>query len=247
MSSTRPDHSEWHELVAGHALHALDDGDELRLQAHLAECDECRAELDGHALTASHLASLADDGDTAVPAWSSMRTAVVGSSPVADVADLAERRDRRQPARWMLAAAAVAVVLAGATVASWQVLRGSGGSTPATSALAQCSATPGCQEIDLRSSSGVRRAAVIVRNGTASVAPIALHSAGSGRTFVLWQLPRSGAPIPLGEFGSTSATSTPAALAVSIAHTTAFAVSSEPADAQPSTPSDVLALGGATA
>jgi hypothetical protein len=250
--SGRTDHSEWYELVAGRALHALDAADEARLTKHLEGCADCRSELDAHALTASHLASLADDADTAPPAWSSIRAAVVGSpqSTVAEsevVDELAVRRARRQPPSWILAAAAAVLVLAGATVAGWQVLGAdsSGNSQPAS--IRSCGANPGCLEIDLRSSDGVNRAAVIVSHGSAEVQPLTLNAPASGRTFVLWQLPHGGAPIPLGEFDSTTLSSGSHRLAVSMAQTTAFAVSSEEADTPPTTPTDVLALGGATA
>jgi hypothetical protein len=240
------DHSEWHELAAGHALHALDSVDEARLLEHLADCDECLFELDAHSLTASHLASLADDADAAPPSWSSIRSAVITDAP-APVVDLAERRERRKPAQRVLAAAAGVVVLAGATVATVHVV-GSGGSAPTTaSAIAHCAVTAGCEEIDLRSSNGAKRAAVLVNNGVAQVQPITLTKAAAGRTFVLWQLPRSGGPIALGEFASTDAASSPSALSVSMAHTTGFAVSSEPAGSAPKRPTDVLALGGVTA
>jgi anti-sigma-K factor RskA len=244
--SIQPDHSEWYELVAGHALHALDAHDEARLVEHLAECEDCRAELDSHSLTASHLASLADDAETAPPSWSTIRAGVVKDAP-ASVAVLADHRGRR-PAQWLLAAAAAVVVLAGATVASWQVFGSGGGSAAPQSALSHCAHVSGCQEINLRSTSdGVRRAAVIVSDGTARVQPIALRAPAAGHTFVLWQLPRGGAPIALGEFGSTKSVSAADVLAVPIGSTTAFAVSSEPADTPPTTPTDVLALGSATA
>jgi anti-sigma-K factor RskA len=240
------DHTEWHELAAGHALHALSALDEVRLLDHLADCDECRIELDAHALTASHLASLADDADTAPPQWSTIRAAILQDSRE-PVVVLADRRERRRPSQRVLAVAAGVVVLAGATVASVQVLGGGGSSgRVAPSALAKCSTTLGCQEIDLRSSNGSRRAAVIVNDGVARVQPLALTGPSAQRTFVLWQLPRSGAPIELGEFGSTTTASSPAPLAVSMAHTTAFAVSSEPVGAQPTHPTVVLAFGGVT-
>jgi anti-sigma-K factor RskA len=253
--SGRTDHSEWYELVAAHALHALDASDEDRLAKHLEGCDDCRHELDAHALTASHLASLADDADTAPPAWSSIRAAVVGSprspSVEADVPvgvdELALRRERRRPPQWVLAAAAVVMVLAGATVASWQVLGANGSGNHQPAALLDCGHKPGCLEIDLRSSDGVNRAAVIVDHGSAEVQPVSLDAPASGRTFVLWQLPHGGAPIPLGEFDSTTSTSGTHPLAVAMSQTTAFAVSSEVSDTPPTTPTDVLALGGATA
>jgi anti-sigma-K factor RskA len=93
----------------------------------------------------------------------------------------------------------------------------------------------------------VDRADVLVSDGSVQVQPLELSKPASGRTFVLWQLPHGGAPIPLGEFDSTTETSTAHPLAVSMAQTTAFAVSSEPADTEPTTPTDVLALGGVTA
>jgi anti-sigma-K factor RskA len=249
--SGRSDHNDWYELVAGHALHALDAPDEARLVKHLAHCDDCRAELDVHALTASHLASLADDAELVAPAWSSVRAAVIGTAPATVdappvVDELAQRRAKRQPGQWILAAAAAVLVLAGATVASWQVLGSNGSGNSQPGAIEHCS-VQGCQEIELRSSEGVDRADVLVSDGSVQVQPLELSKPASGRTFVLWQLPHGGAPIPLGEFDSTTETSTAHPLAVSMAQTTAFAVSSELADTEPTTPTDVLALGGVTA
>lgn len=247
--SGRADHSEWDELVAGQALHALDGADAARLATHLEGCPDCRAELDAHALTASHLASLADDAQTAPPPWSRIRAGVLAAATVdgSGVHDeLAARRERRRPAQWLLASAAVVLVAAGATVTGWQVLGSQAGGSKQPAAIATCSAA-GCAEIELRSADGVDRAAVIVSHGAVQVQPISLSKPAGGRTFVLWQLPRGGAPIPLGEFSSTTSASRPHRLAVSMAETTAFAVSSEPADVEPTAPTDVLALGGATA
>lgn len=240
--TTRGEHTEWHELVAAQALHALDAGEEARLRDHLAGCEDCRAELDVHTLTAAHLASLADDSDTAPPAWSAIRAGVVGEANSQDVVRL---DDRRRPP-WLLGAAAAVVLLTGGAVAGWQVVQSQNGSGSGPAAIQLCGGAKGCEQIDLRSSDGVRRASVIVSNGTALVQPISLHAPASGRTFVLWQLPRSGAPIPLGEFASTSTTSSADKLAVSMSQTTAFAVSSERSDVPPSKPTQVLALGGAT-
>lgn len=242
------DHSMWHELAAGHALHALDAGDEARLLAHLSECDECRSELDAHTLTASHLASLADDDETTPPPWSEIKAVVIGSPSTAapEVVDLAERR-RGPLARRLLAAAAAVIVIAGVTVAAVDLLGAGGGSRQPASALSQCTAARHCVTIDLRSSDGSRRAAVIVSGDAARVQPLAMSAPAKGRTFVLWQLPRAGRPIALGEFSSTTAPSTANLLAVPMSRTTAFAVSSEPAGVPPKKPSDILALGGVTA
>ena len=244
MTRSTKEHGAWQELVAGYALHALDEADEARLIAHLAECGECRDDLDAHSLTASHLASLADDPETAPPSWSKLRAGVLGDEP-APVVSLDERRSGRWSGRSLLAAAAGVVVFAGAVVAGVHGIHSSGGGS-VPSALDRCAVTLGCVEVDLRSSDGSRRAAVVVNHGTAEVQPISLHQQASGRTFVLWQLPRGGAPIPLGAFDSSGGLSDSARLSVSMAQTTAFAVSSEPAGVAPTKPTKVLAVGGVT-
>lgn len=245
MSRPTGDHTAWQELIAGHALHALDAADEAALAGHLDECETCRTELDAHLLTAAQLGALADDPGTTPPTWSQLREAVVGKDPEPVVA-LSGRRAGGGPTRWLLAAAAVIVVLAGATVAGLQVVRSDTGSGNTPVAFASCHLVKGCVAVDLRSSTGSRRATVLVTHGVARVQPVAMSSLASGRTFVLWQLPRDGGPIALGEFTSTRTLSAPSKLAVAMARTTGFAVSSEAAGAPPDKPTDVLALGGVT-
>src|ERR671934_597 len=45
-----------HELSAGYALDVLDDGERRRFEAHLAECERCRDEVDSFRAAASALA-----------------------------------------------------------------------------------------------------------------------------------------------------------------------------------------------
>ncbi|HVV77383.1 MAG TPA: anti-sigma factor [Mycobacteriales bacterium] len=243
MTEHADNHEHWQELLAGHALSALDPDDEADLVAHLEECGDCRAELADHALTAAHLAALADDEAGAVPNWSQIRGEVVG--PETPVTQLAAGTRRHRFAQRTLAAAAVITVIAGGTVAGWQVFS-SGGSHRQHTAAVGCAAVSPCEEIALRSSNGVRRATVIVAGGVARLQPAAMGRPGAGRTFVLWQLPRGGAPIPLTEFMSASSTSGSSPLSVPLSQTTAFAVSSERADVHPTSPTRVLAIGGVT-
>ena len=112
MTRAGTDHSAWQELVAGYALHSLDSDDEARLLDHLRECDACCRELDAHALTASHLASLADDPETAPPSWAKIRSGVIGEP--ATVTELPVRRTGSPVGRWLLAAAAVVPACAAA-------------------------------------------------------------------------------------------------------------------------------------
>jgi hypothetical protein len=39
------DHESWDELLAGHALHALEQDDERRLEQHAVDCDTCQSQL----------------------------------------------------------------------------------------------------------------------------------------------------------------------------------------------------------
>ena len=99
-------HDAWDELAAGYALYALEPDEELRFIEHLATCDECVAGLRDHELVAAQLGSLAyDDADAdPPPAWSAIRSGIVGESqPVS----LDERRQARGRQPWLLGAAAV--------------------------------------------------------------------------------------------------------------------------------------------
>ncbi|HWC36497.1 MAG TPA: anti-sigma factor [Mycobacteriales bacterium] len=240
MTQQPDDHTIWQELVAGYALNALDPADEAALVAHLDGCAACRAERDEYALTASHLAALADDESDSVPAWSAIRGAVVGDA--ADVVSLEDRSRRRRVGQRVLAAAAAVIVVTGASVAGWQAF-GSGSGGPHRAVAAGCVGIKSCSEIALRSSDGVHRATVIVSGGVARMQPVAMSRPASGRTYVLWQLPRGGAPIPLTEFASATAPSSSSRLPVPLSQTTAFAVSIERADVHPTQPTDVVAIG----
>jgi anti-sigma-K factor RskA len=245
MTHHPDDDQRWEELLAGHALSALDPEDEAELLAHLEGCQDCRTELSGHALTAAHLAALADDEAGDVPEWTRIRAGVIHDHP--SVVSLESRTRRHRVAQRALAAAASVVVVAGASVAAWQISESGGAGNHQPVAQGGCGDTSLCSEIALRSSNGTHRATVIVVNGTARLHPVDMGRPGNGRTFVLWQLPRGGAPIPLTEFVSADGTSGSSPLSVPLAQTTAFAVSSERADVHPTSPTRVLAIGGVTA
>ncbi|HVT64320.1 MAG TPA: anti-sigma factor [Mycobacteriales bacterium] len=241
MSQNAGDHTVWQELLAGHALNALDPAEEAELLAHLSGCADCRAELDQYALTAAHLAALADDESDTAPGWSEIRGGLfAGDTPVISLDSHRHRRVR--VSQRLLAAAAGVVVIAGAAVVGSQVVGSSKGGAHDV-ALASCVTTQPCSAIPLRSTDGVHRATVVVINGVARLQPVAMSQPAHGRTYVLWQLPRGRAPIPLTEFVSASATSGSSPLSVPLSQTTAFAVSSERADVHPTSPTRVVAIG----
>ena len=125
-------HDRFDELVAGHALSALEPEDEQLLVAHLPSCAACERALDVHRETLAHLA-YAVDAPPPLPdaVWEGIRTDVLASgTPVsfeaepapAQVVDLtAERQARRARRGVALTSAAAAVALVGALLA-WNVV-----------------------------------------------------------------------------------------------------------------------------
>jgi hypothetical protein len=235
-------HDEWDELAAGYALHVLEPDEELLFTDHLSACEECAVLLRDHELVAAQLGSLAFvDDDAAAPAWASVRAAVVGTAPPVSL-DEHRRNRRRQP--WFLGAAAAAVVVAGAAI----VLSHSSGSSasPADRAIDSCRHQPNCSIIRLHASQGADPGVVLVSGDRATMVPLAMPAPPTGEEYVLWQLPRSGAPKPVTEFTDASAPNA-AGLVISYADTAAFAVSVEPAAVPPSQPTRVIASGSTPA
>ena len=124
MSS--PSHARFEELVAGHALSALEPEDELVLLQHLPTCSACERELALHQETLAQLAYVKDEQAPPPGLWEGIRREVVAESgpqafPVPDAApaqvlDLQAARRRRssrlgpRARSWAAVAAAVAVV-----------------------------------------------------------------------------------------------------------------------------------------
>jgi hypothetical protein len=234
----------WEELAAGHALHALTPPDEQRFLSHLAECDECVAALDDYTLVAAQLGSVADSEPDEAPSWQQIRGGIVGEH-VAPVVRLDDRR--RMRAARVLGAAAAVVTAAAIGVAGWQ-LSGTSHShpSPGIAALSACEHQVGCHAIRLHAPNGRNVAAVIVNGSAATVAPLTLGAAPAGRTYVLWQMPSDGSPIPVSEFRTTDRQTASTPLPTSYADTTAFAISLERSNVTPHRPTDVLAVGTAT-
>jgi anti-sigma-K factor RskA len=236
-------HDQWDELAAGYALDALEPAEELRFTEHLATCADCRATLADHDLVAAQLGSLAyDDGEPdEPPSWSAIRASVVGDSRPASL-DEHRRTRRRQP--WLLAAAAAVVAAVAAIVVVSQT---TGGSTPAsTRAIASCRHTAGCSVVHLHASNGADPGVVLVSAGKATMVPLAMKPAAVGTQYVLWQLLRSGPPVPVDGFRSGTALQS-APLVAPYADTAAFAVSVEPATWPPAQPTHVVATGNTSA
>lgn len=252
-----PEHDpRWAELAAGQALHALEPEDEQEFTAHLATCATCQAELDEHSLVAAQLASLAtDDAAAAAPPWSRIRpaltdpTVATGPTSATEAAGEGDGAVRRLPRRHirLLAAAAAAVGLVAVGVAGWQVTDRSSGGSSVPAAIAGCHATDGCRVITLLAGKA-EAGDVLVRGGQARVVPTAMPALDPSHVYVLWQLPRDGAPTPVSVLGDvrTAHATAPTSLAIPYDDTAAFAMSIEPANQVPTKPTRVVAVGSAT-
>jgi anti-sigma-K factor RskA len=206
-------HEEASELLSVYALDAVD-GEELGdLEAHLATCPRCRAELDSlHEVAAAM-------GNTVEPLpeglWSSIASRLPerqeeeeqpppmphlgaeGRSPFRAPPD-ARRRRRRNTVSTLgavaVAAAAVAVVLGIGLVR--QSAAGSQSST-VTAALS----APGHQLVDLETSSHAQLARfVVLPNGVGYMVSSSLPRLGAGQTYQLWGIVRM-QPVSLGLLG----------------------------------------------
>ena len=133
--TARPAHTAYEELVAGHALSALEPEDEELLLRHLPGCAACSADLSAHRDTLAQLAHVTDAGPPPPGLWDAIRAELQASGTPATfsssarswsspsdrasgpppVDELEQRRARRtglprRTAGWASVAAAVALV-----------------------------------------------------------------------------------------------------------------------------------------
>jgi anti-sigma-K factor RskA len=231
------EHGHWEELAAGYALDALDPDERAEFEAHLEQCETCRAQVDQHALVAAQLGSLAGDDAGEAPPWSAVRAGVLGGTvptpaPAGDVVPLRQRQ------HWLTVAAA-AVAAVAVAVTAWQVTRGGSTATAPVASVSACRATPGCHVVPLRAAD-TAPATVLVNGKAVTVVATSMPAPPAGNQWALWQVPRTGAPRLLAEFGAGNAE---AALTLPYDDTAAFAVSKERTGATPAKPSEIVATG----
>jgi hypothetical protein len=252
------DHEHWAELAAGHVLSALDDADEAAYLEHAATCTTCRqleqeltASFTELARGAPQLApppSLKASIMKAVAEDDVRRTAAVvsiegGRRPVIDITDGARHpapvaAKRPRWLGWPAAAAAAVVALVAAGLISWGLAGGKKASIDA-----QC-AKVHCPTANLRAD-GRQVGKVMVLDGVAYVDANGLPATPSGRSYVLWRVSGSSAPVGIAALHTNATAEAVKAgdLGVPVSSITAFAVSSEPGDKVPPAPTDLLAQG----
>lgn len=240
-------HEYFEDLAAGYALNALEPAEQQELTVHLSTCAACRRTLAELETVAAQLGSLVDTGlDTdELPSWSRIRSGIIPTAQVVSletVRTAARARDtawRSGRARWVGAAAAMLLFAAG--VSTFGVNQG-GSPRTQQQALVACDKAPGCHLVQLGDA-----ASLIVTGTEVRMLPRRMPAAPPGKVYVLWQLPRDGAPTLVAVLSPTrdGQIGEQHELALSYASTAAFGVSLESADAIPSHPTQVVAVGTA--
>lgn len=114
-------HDEVEELLGAYALDAVDDDERALVDAHLATCPRCRAEVDAHREVAAHLAQ------TGAPAPDHLWDRIAGALEGEPAPPLRLVRARPRWASAPLAAAAAVVVVALVAAGGYLVGRDSDG------------------------------------------------------------------------------------------------------------------------
>ena len=201
MSPDR-DHDQVQELLGAYALDAVEELERRDIEAHLATCPRCRAEVAEHLETAAMLASVGERAPDGV--WDEISERLDERPPVIDLeAARTDRGRRRQPWRWVsgaVAAAAVAAAVALGVAVTEQQQRIEQLAAEADEAgLARAAAAAAVRDdarlLTLASESGdVRVEAGILPAGRGYLVEDNLRPLPTGRTYQLWAL---GGPDPI--------------------------------------------------
>jgi Anti-sigma-K factor rskA/Putative zinc-finger len=227
-------HEHWDEQAAAYALDALDDEERDDFESHVDGCSRCREQVDQHALVAAQLGALAgDDTAAAPPPWSAIRDAVVGDTSRDPTGNVVSLRPR---SAWLAAAAAVVVLIAGAT--AYRATR-SGDTAQPLASVSACRNADGCHVVPLRAGDS-SPATVLVDGSDVVLLSTSMPAPPPGHIWALWQVPRRGAPRLLAEFSSGDSRSR---LQTSYGDTAAFAVSKETSGVTPTAPASIVATG----
>lgn len=186
-----------HELTAAYALDALEPEEAAAYEAHLGQCERCRADLAALSATAAALAWAVDA--PAPPEALRTRILTAAAADRANVVPLAVRRP--WVFRTTAAAAAVAACVAvGLGVWAGSLSRSLHHERSARSADARA--------VEILADRASRRIALSGGNGLIAVAPDGegvlvvrrLAAAPSGRTYEAWIVPHGGTPEPAALF-----------------------------------------------
>src|SRR5688572_21850390 len=111
---TNVQHHEVEELLGAYALDAVEPDEAALVEAHLATCPRCRAEVDGHREVATFLAQAGAPAPEHL--WDRIADAIGGESPP-PMRLVVDREPRAARLRWFGGGAAVAAAAAAVVVA----------------------------------------------------------------------------------------------------------------------------------
>ncbi len=239
-----------HDDLAVYALDALEPHQREAVDAHLAECPACRAELDGYHETLGHMTvpeeppdhvwegitqqiRAAGEGDADGGASASSGSSAVRGEGAKVVGPGSRWPRWLQSGRGLAAAAAVVVVLALGAVTVNAVLGGSDSVAEQAAAAARDSHST---VVKLDNTGGVPAARVVVTKDDDYVLFDGLPALTSGHTYQLWRM-GDGVPSSLGVLGDAEGGAAKVSLP---SGTKAFAISVEPAGGS-NTPTDIVA------
>jgi anti-sigma-K factor RskA len=191
------------ELVAVHALNALEADEAEAVERHLAECPRCRAELQEHRETAAMLAHVGAEAPSGL--WERIAANLEEEPPdLARVFPLSAQR-QKQPtiSRWrrvVFAAAAVAAALIAVDTAV--ILRDHNENNSVATLAAKAFADPHSKLVSLRSPDGRHSIdAVLTEDGRGYVLHGKLAELDDDHTYQLWGIVDGKALISLGVLG----------------------------------------------
>lgn len=247
----------WTDMAAPYALGALDPVEQADFEQHLAQCDQCRDEVDEMRETVALLAHAAPP----IPPPPALRERILADARAVRPIQSARPAAARAPTRlaWLMTAASVALAL----LAGSAYLREREQRTQLAQANAEARAAlasrdsllsallaPEVQTVRL-SATGAAPSVRVYWNRDRRLAVLTaadLPPAPAGRTYQLWGIPAGGAPVGLGTFNTsrsgTAVLSVPVPEGVQLA---VSAVTEEPEGGSPqptSTPFLVGELGG---
>jgi anti-sigma factor RsiW len=226
MSGSNFSHQDIQELLGAFALDAVDNDERNVIEAHLAGCPRCRAEVEGYRETAALLAHSGERAPEGV--WDRISEALDEAPPALDLARITppadELADRRQakaaPRSISLRVAAVTMAVAAAITLFLGVALGRSGEdgfgrfekfvdamqeAQLTNAAQAALASPNAEQVELASPDGKPMAKLVrLPDGTGYLVPTSLARPPAGRVYQLWAV-RSDAKISLGVLGDTPA------------------------------------------
>jgi anti-sigma factor RsiW len=209
--STNYTHEDIVELLGAFALDAVDVDERDVIEAHLAGCPRCRAEVEGHRETAALLAHSGERAPEGV--WDRIAEALDEAPPAFDLTRLTPRRPAHRTIPLRVAAVTMAVAAAVTLFLGVALGRNDDGlgrfdkvadameKTLVANAANAALVNPAAEQVQLASTDGKLTARVVrLPDGTGYLLPSNLAPLPAGRVYQLWAV-RSDAKISLGVLG----------------------------------------------